>query len=90
MHITMIYRSNLRIRSKADALELYDCVKACTIIPYNDTYSIRLEPDRHFSIVSKQTIAKGDAWMIPSVYDDDGTLAYNYRKYINAFLKRDE
>jgi hypothetical protein len=31
---------------------------------------------------------KGEAWMIPSFKDQDGKLAYNYRKYINAWLTR--
>ena len=90
MTVTMIYPSDLRIRSKADALKLYDCVKGCALIPYNDTYKIRIEPNRCFSIISKQSIADGTAWMIPSVYDEDGTRAYNYRKYINAYLKSEE
>ena len=90
MTITMVYRSDLRIRSKADALEFYDCIKACTLIPYNDTYKLRIEPNRCFSVISKQAIADGTAWMHPSTYDEDGTLAYNYRKYINAYLKKED
>lgn len=88
MTVNMFYRSDFRIRFKADATEFYNGVKSCTIIPYNDVYSIRVEPNRCFSIVSKQAIYEGKAWMIPSVYDDDGKLAYNYRKYINAYLSR--
>jgi hypothetical protein len=86
----MVYPSDLRIRSKADALKFYDCVKACHIIPYNDTYELRIEPNRCFSVISKQAIADGTAWMHPSTYDEDGTLAYNYRKYINADLRIEE
>lgn len=90
MNITMIYRSDLRIRSKADALDFYDCIKACTLIPYNEYFWIRVEPNRCFSVVSRQIVAEGKAWMIPSNYDEDGNFAYNYRKYINAYLKRGE
>ena len=90
MTVTMIYRSGLRIRSKADALEFYDCIKACTIIPYNDVYVIRVEPNRCFSVISKQSVAEGKAWMMPSICDDDGTRAYRYRKYINAYIGRNE
>lgn len=87
MTITMVYPSDLRIRTKADALKFYDCVKACVIIPYNNDYDLRIEPNRCFTVISKKTIAEGNAWMIPSMYDDDGTLAYNYRKYINTHLR---
>lgn len=90
MTVTMIYPSNLCIRTKADALKFYDCVKACTRIPYNKDYDLRIEPNRCFSVISKQAIADGTAWMHPSTYDEDGTLAYNYRKYINAYLKRED
>ena len=90
MTITAIHRSDLRIRSKADALEFYNGIKACILIPYNETYKLRIEPNRCFSIVSKKAIADGTAWMIPSLCDEDGTLAYNYRKYINAYLKRED
>ena len=90
MTITMVYRSDLRIRSKADALKFYDCVKDCVLIPYNSTYKLRIEPNRCFSVISKKAIADGTAWMHPSTYDEDGTLAYNYRKYINAYLKKED
>jgi len=90
MTITGVFHSDLRIRSKADALKFYDCIKACTLIPYNDTYKLRIEPNRCFSVISKQSIADGTAWMHPSNYDEDGTFAYNYRKYINAYLKGED
>lgn len=87
MTITCMYRSDLVIRSKTDALEFYDGVKDVCLIPYNDVYVIRIEPNRCFSVISKQAVAEGKAWMIPSLRDDDGKCAYNYRKYINAYLK---
>jgi hypothetical protein len=85
----MVYPSGFCIRSKADAIEFYNCVKACTIITYNKEYSLRIEPNRCFSVISNKSIADGTAWMHPSNYDDDGTFAYNYRKYINAYLRRE-
>ena len=88
MTITMVYPSDLCIRSKADALKFYDCVKACTLIPYNKDYYLRIEPNMCFTVIGRKTVAEGNAWMVPSVCDDDGTLAYNYRKYINAYLRK--
>ena len=82
------FPSSLRINSKKDALKFYSCVKHCFTIPYNDTYVLRIEPDNCFTVISKQTVRAGDAWMIPSVRDADGVLAYRYRKYINAWLSR--
>lgn len=87
--VKMVYHADFRIRSKADAIKFYDCVKACNLIPYNDTYVIRVEPGKCFSVVSKKAIADGTAWMHPSTCDDDGTLTYNYRKYINAYLREE-
>jgi len=82
------FPSSLRITSKKTALDFYKCVKHCFVIPYNDAYVLRIEPDNCFSVISKETIRRGNAWMVPSFRDQDGKLAYNYRKYINAWLNR--
>ena len=90
MTIKMIYRADLRIRSKADALEFYEGVKSCTLIPvvepHDPGFMIRVEPNRRISMISKQAIAEGKAWMLPSFHDEDGSIAYSYRKHINAYL----
>ena len=83
-----VFPASLRITSKKSALDFYKCVKHCFTIPYNEDYVLRIEPDNCFTVISKQSIWKSEAWMIPSFRDTDGTLAYNYRKYINAWLSR--
>lgn len=82
------FPANLRITSKKSALDFYKCVKHCFTIPYTDDFVLRIEPDNCFTVISKRSIQIGEAWMIPSIKDADGTLAYNYRKYINAWLNR--
>ena len=91
MIVTMIHRSDLRIRSKADALKFYEGVKACTLIPYtkDGVLVLRVEPNNCISVVSKIAISHGDAWMWPSTHDTDGSIAYRYRKVINAYLARE-
>lgn len=86
--IISVFRSSLRIRSKANALEFYDCVKHCMTIPYCDEYVIRVEPNNLISVVSKEDIKNGFAWAVPNLKDEDGSIAYSYRKYINAWLGR--
>lgn len=77
----------LRIRSKADALKFYGCVKHCIFIPINHRDYLRIEPDNCISVVDKATAKAGNAWMIPSMKDDDGSIAYQFRKVINDYLK---
>ena len=89
MNVTMIHRSDLVITSKETALEFYKGIRSTIIIPYNDTYSLRIEPDKHFSIIARESIKGETAWMIPSIVDDGGIRAYRYRKYINAYLRRE-
>ena len=88
MEVTMIHRSDLVITSKATALEFYKGIRSTVIIPYNDTYVLRIEPNQCFSVIAKASIADGTAWMTPSVVDLDGIRAFRYRKYINAYLRR--
>lgn len=87
--ISMIHRSDLRIRSKADALEFYEGIKACVLIPHSEWLYIRVEPNKCISTVSRKIVAEGKAWMIPSQHDADGSIAYGYRKHINAYLARE-
>ena len=87
-YITAVHRSDLRITSKATALEFYEGIRACVLIPC-DTHVIRIEPNRCFTVFHRDNLTAGKAWMIPSVVDDDGIRAYRYRKYINAWLTRE-
>jgi hypothetical protein len=58
------------------------------VVPYNESYFLRIEPDNCFTVIHRKELRSGNAWMIPSIRDTDGTLAYQYRKYINAWLTR--
>jgi hypothetical protein len=91
MTIACIFRSDLRITSKETALEFYKGVKSCILIPYtvDGVQVIRVEPDNLFSVIPVKSIKDGSAPFIPSLRDEDGSLAYRYRKYINAYLKKD-
>lgn len=93
MAITMIHRSDLVINSKKTAREFLAGVKApCTIpmvYPHHTGFVIRVEPGNLISVISKQSIAEGSAWMIPNIVDD-GSEAYRLRKHINAYLKGDD
>lgn len=86
--IITTYPANLRIRSKADAIKFYGCIKHCVIIPYSDDMVIRVEPNNLISTVLKSDIKNGFAWAVPNLKDEDGSIAYSYRKYINAWLGR--
>lgn len=86
--IITVYPANLRVRSKADALKFYGCIKHCITIPYMDDMVIRVEPNNLIGIVSKSDIRNGIAWAVPNFKDEDGSIAYRYRKYINAWLTR--
>ena len=88
--VTMIHRSDLVIKSKATALEFYKGVKKCILIPYTEDKVIRIEPDNFFSVVPIECVTDGSAAFIPSVYDDGGIRAFRYRKYINAYLRKDD
>ena len=83
-----VFPGSLRIDSLANALRFYSCVKHCIIIPYTNDLVLRIEPDNCFTVIPKHAIRKGEAWMIPSIKDEDGRLAYKYRRYINAWLSR--
>jgi hypothetical protein len=82
-----VFPANLVIRGKEDAKRFYACVKSVHLIPYNRHYLLRIEPNNCFTVIAADTLALGLAWMIPSTCDEDGTLAFNYRKYINAWLR---
>ena len=88
--VTMIHRSDLVIKSKEDALEFYKDVKSCILIPYIGDVQIRIEPGKHIGFVSKEEIKNGTAAFIPNFYDPDGITAYRHRKYINAYLRKDD
>lgn len=88
--VVSIFRADLRVTSKAKALEFYEGVKHVILIPFNKFYAIRVEPNNLFGIVSWESVRDGTAQFRPNVYDDDGKIAYNYRKYINAYLRGDQ
>lgn len=84
-----VFRANLRVTSKATALEFYNCVKHVILLPVDDEFFVRVEPNRCISLVSKADIKSGAAVFVPSMRDDTGEIAYRHRKYINAFLRGD-
>lgn len=84
--IASIFKADLRVTSKAKALEFYEGVKSVLLIPYDAKTYIRVEPERHISFVSKKDIQAGTAPFVPALRDEDGTKAYELRKYINAYL----
>ncbi len=89
MIISMIHRADLVINSKETALEFYKGVKSCVLIPCNSSYYIRVEPNNLIAVVPAEAVKDETAWMIPNVADD-GSMAYRYRKYINAYLRKDD
>lgn len=81
-----VFRADLRVTSKATALEFYKGVKSVILVPCDrDTY-IRVEPNCHISFVGKKDIVSGTAPFIPALHDEDGSKAYELRKHINAYL----
>ena len=86
MVIQGVFRSDLRVTSKAKALEFYKGVKSVILIPVDQKDSLRVEPGQHISLVPKESIRNGTAPFAPSFHDEDGSLAYQNRKYINAYL----
>ena len=90
MIITRIHRSDLVIKDKATALEFYKGVKSCILIPFIKDAMIRIEPDNLIGYVTKEDIKSGLATFIPNFYDEDGSLLYRQRKYINAYLRKDD
>ncbi len=86
MKVVGVFKADLRITSKAKALEFYKGVKHVILIPYDkDTY-IRVEPGCHISLVGKKDLNAGTAPFVPAWRDEDGSRAYELRKYINAYL----
>lgn len=87
--VISVFRSNLRVTSREKALEFYKGVKNCILIPYKDGMKIRVEPNCLIGFVSNEDIEKGIAMFVPNFCDEDGKIAYENRKYINAWLKGD-
>lgn len=87
--VVSIFRADLRVTSKAKALEFYEGVKHVILIPFSEDFYIRVQPGRLFGLVEKRSLRNGTAVFIPNMYDEDGDIAYSYRKYINAYLKGD-
>lgn len=89
MMITRIHRAGLVIKSRATAQEFYDGIKACILIPHIEGHYIRVEPDNLIGFVSKEDVKNNVAPFIPNFHDEDGSMAYQNRKYINAYLRKD-
>lgn len=87
--VVSIFRADLRVTSKAKALEFYEGIKGVVLIPHAPGYFIRVEPGKLIGYVSREDIKKGIATLVPNLRDDDGAIAYQYRKYINAYLRGD-
>lgn len=89
MTLQGVFRANLRVVSKETALEFYKGIRSVILIPYDKGQKIRVEPGQHISVVPDDTVKNGSAIFIPSFHDEDGTLAYYYRKYINRYLEKE-
>lgn len=86
MLVQGVFRSDLRVTSKAKAIEFYKGVKSVILIPVDKGNRLRVEPGQHISVVPVESIRNGSAPFVPSFYDVDGSLAYQNRKHINAYL----
>ncbi len=82
-----IFRAGLRVTSKASALEFYRGVKGVLLLPISNDMKLRIEPNNHISTISARSIDDGTAVFIPAIKDDDGSIAYANRRYINQYLK---
>lgn len=85
--IISIHRAGLGVTSKETALEFYNGVRGCILIPFEDDTMIRVEQGNLIGFVPKADIKSGRAAFIPNVRDTDGSIAYRHRKYINAYLR---
>ena len=83
-----VFPAVLRVTSKEKALKFYSCVKHCILVPADDDFYVRVEPGNLISLVSKADVQSGAATFVPALCDDNGDIAYRYRKYINAWLAR--
>lgn len=89
--ITVCFKQGLRITSREKALEFYDGVFSCILIPFGETnYLLRVEPHKQIAIITREDIEKGVAPFIANITDEDGRLALHYRKAINQYLKNRE
>lgn len=88
--VTMIHKANLVIKSKETAREFYKGVKSCILIPYTEDMVIRVEPGNLIGFVSKEDVRNGNATFVPNFSDYSCDIAYRYRKYINAYLRKDD
>ena len=82
-----VFKKDLVVVSKEKALEFYKRVRSVILIPYSKTQQLRIEPGQHISLIPTESIKDGSAAFIPSLFDEDGMIAYQYRKYINQYLK---
>ena len=81
-----VFKKDLRVTSKEKALEFYKGVKDVILLQINKLQYLRVEPGQHISVVPIRVVEDGFAPFFPSIYDEDGTIAYNHRKHINKYL----
>lgn len=82
-----VFKKGLTVVSKETALEFYKGVKSVILIPFSEAAYIRIEPHQLFSILPAYCVRRGLAPFEPSIFDEDGSLAYKYRRSINQYLK---
>lgn len=89
MTITAMHRSALRVISKATALEFLEGIRDTLIIRTEGEWFIRFQPGNLVGFITDEDLENGTAIFMPNVMDEDGAITYHYRKYINAWLRRD-
>lgn len=87
MIVQGVFRRDLRIVSKESAKEFYKGVKSVILISFSKSLQIRVEPGQHISLIPVESVKNGSAMFVPSYFDEDGALAYRYRRFINNYLK---
>ena len=87
-----VFKGDLQITSREKALEFYRSVKCVHLIPAGYSMGvqifIRVEPGNHISRITSDEVVSGAACFVPALYDPYGNIAYKWRKYINAWLRR--
>lgn len=80
-----------QINSRSAALKFYKGITEKTIIPLDSPYeylSIRIYPGKRIAVVHNGDLKEGTDWLCASRFDSNGGILYRYRKYVNAYLKK--
>ena len=80
-----VFNGYPHITSKATALKFYKSIKCVTLIPCDGGDCIRVEPDCHIAFIEKKDVEAGTASLIPALRDEDGSKAYELKRYINTY-----